>query len=149
MDNNGNIYISDFEKHEVRRWNIEETNETIIASENGTIVAGGNGRGDQINEPTFVFVNEDHSVYVSDNGNNRVMKWLKDAKEVIIIAGGQGEGNSLTQLDHPNGLIIDHLGNIYVRGGTLHLLYYRYFYILDLETFYLLFCFVKNSLTSG
>jgi hypothetical protein len=81
MDNSGNIYISDFEKHEVRRWNIEETNETIIASENGTIVAGGNGRGDQINEPTFVFVNEDHSVYVSDNGNNWVMKWLKDAKE--------------------------------------------------------------------
>ena len=42
------------------------------------------------------------------------MKWMKSAKEGIIVAGGQGHGNSLTQLSCPMGVIIDHLGNVYV-----------------------------------
>jgi sugar lactone lactonase YvrE len=39
---------------------------------------------------------------------------LKGAKEGIVIAGGQGQGNSLTQLYHPMGVIADHLDNVYV-----------------------------------
>ena len=42
------------------------------------------------------------------------MKWMKGAKEGIVVAGGQGKGNSLTQLFHPSGVIVDHLGNVYV-----------------------------------
>ena len=46
--------------------------------------------------------------------NHRVMKWMKGAKEGIVVAGGQGQGNSLTQLSYPQGVIVDHLGNVYV-----------------------------------
>ncbi len=109
MDNNGDLYVSDGGKNEVRRWTIGDTN--------GTIVAGGNGKGNQLNQlswPTYIFVDRDHSVYVSDNKNHRVMKWMKDAKEGIVVAGGQGHGNSLTQLSYPQGVIVDHLGNVYV-----------------------------------
>jgi sugar lactone lactonase YvrE len=109
MDNNGDLYVSDYNNAEVRRWKIGETN--------GTIVAGGNGQGNQLNQlnrPFYLFVDEDHSVYVSDQQNHRVMKWVKGAKEGIVVAGGQGQGNSLTQLDHPQGVIVDHLGNVYV-----------------------------------
>jgi DNA-binding beta-propeller fold protein YncE len=42
------------------------------------------------------------------------MKWLKDAKEGIVVAGGNGKGNSLTQLSHPYGVILDEFGQIYV-----------------------------------
>ena len=42
------------------------------------------------------------------------MKWMKNAKEGIIVAGGQGKGNQLTQLSYPQGVIVDHLGNVYV-----------------------------------
>ena len=42
------------------------------------------------------------------------MKWMKGAKEGIVVAGGQGQGNSLTQLSHPQGVIVDDLGNVYV-----------------------------------
>ena len=42
------------------------------------------------------------------------MKWIKDAKEGIIVAGGNGKGNSLTQLSNPTGVIVDQLGQIYV-----------------------------------
>jgi hypothetical protein len=41
-----------------------------------------------------------------------MIKWMKDAKEGIVVSGGQGKGNNLTQLSHPIGVIVDHLGNV-------------------------------------
>ncbi|CAF1487314.1 unnamed protein product [Adineta steineri] len=113
MDNNENIYVSDTKKNEVRRWKEGETE--------GTIVAGGNEQGnqlDQLNWPTCIFVDKDQSVYVSDRGNYRVMKWMKDAEEGIVVAGGNDEGNSLTQLSCPDGIVVDDLGTVYVADWT-------------------------------
>ncbi|CAF4376444.1 unnamed protein product [Adineta steineri] len=42
------------------------------------------------------------------------MKWTKGAKEGIVVAGGNGKGDSLKQLYYPQGVIVDHLGQIYV-----------------------------------
>jgi sugar lactone lactonase YvrE len=109
MDNDGDLYVSDCNKHEVRRWKMGETN--------GAVVAGGNGAGnrrDQLSNPTYLSVDQDHSVYVSDYGNHRVMKWMKGAKEGIVVAGGQGAGNSLTQFSSPYGVVVDQLGTVYV-----------------------------------
>jgi DNA-binding beta-propeller fold protein YncE len=83
MDNDGYLYVSDIEKHEVRRWKIGETE--------GTIVAGGNGQGDLLNKldcVKHIFIDKYHSVYVSDRDNHRVMKWVKGAREGIVVAGG-------------------------------------------------------------
>jgi hypothetical protein len=69
---------------------------------NGTVVVGGNIRGDSLNQlniPTYVFVDRDHSVYVSDSSNNRAMKWVKDAKEGIVVAGGRGEESAEPPLE--------------------------------------------------
>ncbi len=109
MDNAGYLYVSDYNKHEVRRWKIGDTS--------GTLVAGGNGAGnrlDQLNYPTNIFIDQDQTVYVSDWGNHRVMKWMKGAKEGIVVAGGQGAGNGLTQLTYPYGVVVDQLGTVYV-----------------------------------
>jgi len=109
MDENGSLYVIDWEKHEVRRYRRGESQ--------GTVVAGGNGNGnrlDQLSNPTNVFVDRDHSVYVSDFGNDRIMKWMEDAKEGIVVAGGQGEGNSLRQLSYPQGVVVDQLDTVYV-----------------------------------
>ncbi len=102
MDKNGSLYVSDSKRNEVRRWRRGE--------KDGTIVAGGNGQGNHLNQlrcPTFLFVDEDESLYVSDCENHRVMKWAKDAKEGIIVAGGNGQGSRLAQLSYPHGLIVD------------------------------------------
>ncbi|CAF3835971.1 unnamed protein product [Rotaria magnacalcarata] len=109
MDEQRYLYVSDDELHEVRRYQLGE--------KNGTRVAGGNGKGNglnQLNVPTYLFVDRQQNVYVSDNSNHRVMKWNKGAKDGIVVAGGQGEGNALTQLYHPNGLFVDTLGTLYV-----------------------------------
>ncbi|CAF2147465.1 unnamed protein product, partial [Rotaria magnacalcarata] len=41
-------------------------------------------------------------------------KWVEDAKEGIVVAGGQGAGSDLTQLFVPQGLFVDTLGTVYV-----------------------------------
>ncbi|CAF1271482.1 unnamed protein product, partial [Adineta steineri] len=110
IDKYGFLYVSDIAKNEVRRWKMGEYDE-------GIVVAGGNDEGDELNQfnhPNFIFVDEDESVYVSDTGNHRVMKWSKGAKEGRIMAGGNGEGGNLNQLSYPRGVIVDHLGQIYV-----------------------------------
>ncbi|CAF1395393.1 unnamed protein product [Adineta steineri] len=108
-----NIYWN----NEVRRWKMGEYNNE------GIVVAGGNGKGNQLNQlnlPTFIFVDEDQSVYVSDQRNHRVMKWKKDAKEGTIVSGGNGQGANLNQLNYPQGVIVDHFGQIYVADYGNH-----------------------------
>ena len=109
------LYVSDVVKDEVRRY--------TIGDKNGIVVAGGNRRGNQLNQlncPTDLFVNEEQAVYVSDRYNHRVMKWNKDANQGIVIAGGQGQGSALTQLSHPRGLFVDTSGTIYVVDSWNH-----------------------------
>ncbi|CAF1593229.1 unnamed protein product [Rotaria magnacalcarata] len=109
MDEQRYLYVADFGKHEVRRYQLGE--------KIGTLVADGNGQGDglnQLNVPHYFFVDRDHSVYVSDYSNNRVMKWVEGAKEGIVVAGGQGEWSALTQVSYPQGLFVDTLGTLYV-----------------------------------
>jgi sugar lactone lactonase YvrE len=105
MDKNGSLYVCDWRKNEVKRWKKEGMY--------GEIVAGGNGKGDlpnQLNCPSYIFVDNDCSLYVSDSGNNRVMKWIKDATEGIVVAGG----------DSPEGIAVDQLGRIYVTDYRNH-----------------------------
>ncbi|CAF5140740.1 unnamed protein product, partial [Rotaria sp. Silwood1] len=112
MDENGSLYVVDDGKAEVRRYRRGESQ--------GTVAAGGNGRGNrlnQLNDQQYVFVDRNNSVYVSDWGNHRVMKWVEGAKQGIVVAGGQGEGNGLTQLYGPEGVVVDELGTIYVADG--------------------------------
>ncbi|CAM4988936.1 unnamed protein product [Rotaria socialis] len=115
MDDQRYLYVSDEGKHEVRRYQLGE--------KNGILVAGGNGKGDglnQLNRPTYLFVDRDHSVYVSDWNNSRVMKWVEGANEGIVVAGGQGYGSALTQVYFPNGIFVDTLGKLYVADEGNH-----------------------------
>ncbi|CAM4976008.1 unnamed protein product [Rotaria socialis] len=109
MDEQRYLYVSDEGKHDVRRYQLDEKNYTLVA--------GGNGQGDglnQLNYPTYLFVDRQQNVYVSDHLNYRVMKWNKGAKEGIVVAGGQGKGNALTQLSDHQGIFVDTFGTLYV-----------------------------------
>ena len=113
MNENGDLFVSDWENHSVKRWRKGE----LGKGREGTIVAGGFGQGNQLNQlnrPTYIFIDREETLYVSDLENHRVMKWYKGASEGIIVAGGQEKGNSLKQLSHPRGLVVNELGDIYV-----------------------------------
>ncbi|CAF1440652.1 unnamed protein product [Adineta ricciae] len=99
MDKSGSIYISEVQQDQVTRWKDGDTDRTIVA--------GGNGVGDGLNQlesPHFIFINDNYSVYVSDYGNDRMMKWEKDATEGILVAGGI---NNFDTMPFPEGVIVD------------------------------------------
>jgi sugar lactone lactonase YvrE len=109
MDDKEYLYIVDKEKHEVKRWRIGDAS--------GTIVAGGNAKGDknnQLDSPTHIFVDQNYSIYVSDSGNHRVMKWEQDAKEGVVIVDDKITMNWGIRFRWPAGVIVDHLGHVYV-----------------------------------
>jgi sugar lactone lactonase YvrE len=109
MDSNRYLYVSDISKHDVKRW--------IIGDMNGTVVAGGNGQGNRLNQlnyPYYIFVDQDQSIYVSDGNNHRIVKWMRGAKEGILVAGIHGKGNGVTQLSNPRGIVVHQLGMIYI-----------------------------------
>jgi DNA-binding beta-propeller fold protein YncE len=113
MDEQRCLYISHPDR--VTRYRMGEAS--------GTVVAGGNGRGNNLNQlncPTFVFVDRDHSVYVSDWYNHRVMKWLNGAKEGVVVAGDRGLGDALRQLHAPRVVLVDQLGTVYVADYGNH-----------------------------
>ncbi|CAF3397714.1 unnamed protein product [Rotaria socialis] len=115
MDQQRYLYVSGDGKHEVRRYKLGE--------KKGTLVVGGNGKGNglnQLNFPTYLFVDRDHSVYVSDYNNHRVVKWVEGTKKGIVVAGGQDVGDALIQLSHPNGIFADTLGTLYVADERNH-----------------------------
>ncbi|CAF0905175.1 unnamed protein product [Adineta steineri] len=116
MDDKGYLYVSDWEKHEVSQWEIGANNRS-------TLVAGKNKAGNhsgQLWMPMLLFVDMNYSVYVVDQNNHRVMKWMKNATTGIIVAGGNGAGTNLTQLSKPTGVVVDHLGNVYVADTENH-----------------------------
>jgi len=112
IDNDGYLYVLDCDKNEVRRWKIGETS--------GTLIAGGDGEGDRLNplcRPVNLVVDDNQSLYILDRGNNRVIKWMKGAKEGIIVADGE---NGPTEWSCPHGLVVDHLGTVYVANCSAH-----------------------------
>ncbi|CAF0923507.1 unnamed protein product [Adineta steineri] len=109
MDDAGSLYVADYEKNEVIRYRRDKVQ--------GTVVAGGNGNGKRLNQldsPSYLFVNREHSVFISDTNNRRVMKWASGAKEGMIVAAGQGQGGVLSQVLNPAGVLVDQSGTVYV-----------------------------------
>jgi sugar lactone lactonase YvrE len=123
IDNNDIFVDNGYSNGRVDKWILNGTHHESVMNINSSctrLFVDIDNRLNQLNYPTYIFVDEDHSVYVSDNRNHRVMKWTKDVKEGIIVAGGHGLGNSLRQLYHSHGIIVDQLGTFYVADENNH-----------------------------
>ena len=80
-------------------------------SQNGVTVAGGHGEGNavnQLNYPRGLDIDDDNqSIVIADWGNHRIVEWKMGAINGKVIAGGQGQGDRLDQLNHPTDVLID------------------------------------------
>ena len=72
-----------------------------------------NGESTQFASPEAMAIDKEGNYYVTDTGNNRIIKFDKNFKYVKHFGEfGSGPG----QFDHPHGIGIDSDGNIYING---------------------------------
>ncbi|CAF5224208.1 unnamed protein product, partial [Rotaria magnacalcarata] len=79
--------------------------------------AGGQGEGNGLTQlpcPLGLVVDQLGTIYVTDDGNHRIMRWPKGATQGSVIVGGNGGGGQSNQLNGPVGLSFDRHGNLYV-----------------------------------
>lgn len=90
----------------------------------GVIVAGGNGFGSGLNQlsgPNELCFDEDDNLYVADTFNHRILKYNLAVSSVgVVVAGGNGQGSALNQLNSPRGVSVDASGNVYASDGSNH-----------------------------
>jgi sugar lactone lactonase YvrE len=52
-------------------------------------------------------VDDDDTVFIAEWENHRIVAWKNGDNEGHVVAGGQGEGNGLHQLDRPTDVLLD------------------------------------------
>jgi sugar lactone lactonase YvrE len=114
LDNNGNIYISDYSNNRIQKFSAGST-----SASSGMTVAGSNGSGNSLNQinPEGIYIDASGNLFVADNSNNRILEFpagSSSSTNGIIVAGGNGQGNAANQLNYPSAVTLDTIGNIYV-----------------------------------
>ncbi|CAF1461604.1 unnamed protein product, partial [Adineta ricciae] len=133
IDHQRYLYVSDNKNHQVKRYDIDGTNEIVVAG-NGNPGAGLH----ELNSPTFIFVDRQQNVFISDTENHRIMQWKKEtsrrkwysrksyyqndrvmrwkqgATKGKLVVGGKGEGWQNDMLDGPRSLSFDRYEHLYV-----------------------------------
>ncbi|WP_159020359.1 hypothetical protein [Algibacter sp. L3A6] len=111
----GNIYVTEYGNHTVRKITPAGLVSTLVGGVNG--FADGTGTDAKLFRPTDIIMGVDGFLYVADSSNNRIRK-VSLAGVVTTFAGGSsgfvdGMGTA-AKFNKPSGLTTDADGNIYV-----------------------------------
>jgi len=86
-----------------------------IFKQDGITIAGGNGRGNQLNQLNFpwsVHVDDNNQIiYIAESENHRVVEWKYGAKSGQVVAGGNGGGTRMDQLYRPAYVTVDQIND--------------------------------------
>lgn len=104
------------------RWNTTGTRVAGITSSPGTAA-------NQLDRPFSVVLDSSNALYIADQQNNRIQKWIMGAASGTTIAGqsGGGLGTTSSDFNQPSAIILDASNNFYV-ADTLN---YRIEYWLN------------------
>jgi sugar lactone lactonase YvrE len=115
MDSDGNIYVTEYGNHTIRKITPAGTVSTLVGGFNG--YADGTGTDARLFRPGDIIMGIDGYLYVADTWNNRIRKVSVNG-EVTTLAGstaGFADGTGTeAKFDKPSGLTTDAAGNIYV-----------------------------------
>lgn len=120
VDKVGNIYIADVGNGRIRKVSTEGIITTVAGGGSGGLGDGGPATAAHLSRPSDVAVDNIGNIFIADTYNHRIRK--VDTNGIITtiigngIAGFSGDGGpaSLAQLNEPNGIAVDNIGNIYI-----------------------------------
>jgi sugar lactone lactonase YvrE len=105
-ESNSFLYVVDRYNNRIQRF-------VLGGSGIGVTVAGGNGQGsaaNQLSNPAGICLSRlDGSLYIADDSNNRIQKWVQNATSGTTIAGSPNgiSGSTPYLLNSPFGVAID------------------------------------------
>ena len=128
FDAAGNMYIADAYNDAIRK---VAASSGIVSTFAGTGVEGlggdgGGANGALLDTPTALVMDAAGNLYIADTNNNRIRKVGTDGNINTFAgnggAGSSGDGGPATsaELDHPEGLVLDSQGNLYVADSASH-----------------------------
>ncbi len=130
VDDSGNVYVSDFQNHMIRKISFTGTVTTIA----GSGVAGyadGIGAAAQFNYPRGICRDRKGNLYVGDSWNHRIRKIATTGSVSTYAGGGSAMGvssigsllngqDTAARFYTPAGVSVDKIGNIYVADAYNH-----------------------------
>ncbi|CAF1001684.1 unnamed protein product [Didymodactylos carnosus] len=102
IDQNNNLYVSDFNNHRVQYW--------AYGSTTGVTVAGGHGIGNatnQLNHSSTLSVDSNGNMFIGDSYNFRVQYWSNGSTSGQSVAANNGYGANLNQIKYSDGLYVN------------------------------------------
>ncbi|GJQ58203.1 MAG: hypothetical protein SCALA701_10040 [Candidatus Scalindua sp.] len=127
VDASGNLYISDYSNHRIRKVDTSGVITTVAGNgTNGYSGDGGPAVDAQLWNPTGVAVDLSGNLYIADFYNNRIRK--VDTSGVITTVAGNGSwgysGDGGPAVDakryYPSGVVLDASGNLYIADRYNH-----------------------------
>ena len=120
-DAKGNVYICDQYNNSIRMVNTSGIITTFAGTYSGFGGDGGPATTAQLYQPSGVAVDNAGNVYISDKVNSRI-RMVNTAGIITSIAGtlsgngysGDGGPATAAQVNIPNGLTVDAVGNLYI-----------------------------------
>jgi len=122
VDLQNNVYISDYANSRIRKVDTSGIISTIagIGSGGGYSGDGGQESAANLNWQVGITVDTHHNLYIADMRNNRIRK-IDSAGVIITIVGtgiqgyyGDGGPALYAELNYPEGVTIDDIGNLYI-----------------------------------
>ncbi len=121
VDQQGNVYVAQESCNNVVKWAGPNATAAVVVA-GTTNVAGSSST--QLNKPFGIDLDENKSaLYVCDQTNQRIQKFLLNTNSTIgiTVAGGNGAGSALNQLNSPSGVYVSRIdGSVYVSDTNNH-----------------------------
>ncbi|CAF4183123.1 unnamed protein product, partial [Adineta steineri] len=91
-------------------------------NQTGQIVAGTTqgSNANQLNNPSCLYIDNNNTLYICDQNNNRIQKWIQGAITGVTVAGDStgNQGSTSTLLNNPMDLTFDQNGFMYVADSN-------------------------------